>query len=421
VSGGSHADAGGPVADPLKSKKFFLGGLAAGIVAMSVVGLATVAFVESPQQVAARSAAPPRTPITAVARWQVLRDSISVQGFVRSARRIEVRASAPFHTVTVTRLPVRLGSQVRPGQLLAEIDGRPIVLLHGRLPAYRDLHEGDHGPDVVQLQQALESLGYANFDPPGEFGQSTALALLLFYRNLGYQAPIFRPPNKPGGADLPGGAGPPGPAHTAPRGTVGSPAATGLLIPSAYLPMSEVVFIPGRSAFVVSVGAKVGTQPGTSPVLTLATGRPYVTGRLTAHQAARARSGIPAVITAASPLLTAAGKVTRIGPLPAAGRPSGGYSVTVATRRALPQRMIGAPVRLTLKAALTAEPVLTVPVAAIIADRHGRATHVVKMTARRRVDVSVLTGPTADGLVAVQPARRGALLPGDRVLVGVGR
>jgi len=392
---------------------------------MSVVGLATVAFVESPHQVAAQSAAPPSTPITAVARWQVLRYAINVQGFVRSARRVEVTASAPFRTVTVTRLPVKPGSRVHPGQLLAEIDGRPIVLLRGRLPPYRALHEGDHGPDVAQLQQALEGLGYADFDPPGEFGQSTALALLLFYRNLGYQAPIFRRPGAPGPPGPPppppGGAGPPADVHPGLSGSAGGPTATGQLIPSVYLPMSEVVFIPGRSALVVSVGARVGTQPGTSPVLTLATGRPYVTGRLTAHQAARARRGIPAVITAASPPLTAAGSVTRIGSLPASSRPTGGYSVTVSTARPLPQRMIGARVRLTLRSAVTAEPVLTVPVAAIIAARHGRPTQVVKMVAAREVRVPVVTGPTADGLVAVQAAGPGTLLPGDRVVVGVGR
>ena len=161
---------------------------------MSLVGLATAVFIESPHEVAAQSAAPAATVITAAARWQVLRNPITVQGTVRSARTVVVMASAPFAVVTVTRLPVRAGDRARPGQVVAEIDGRPILLLRGRLPAYRSLHEGDHGPDVTQLQRALESLGYASFDPPGDFGQSTALALLLFYRHVGYQAPVYHPP-----------------------------------------------------------------------------------------------------------------------------------------------------------------------------------------------------------------------------------
>jgi len=375
---------------------------------MSLVGLPTAAFIESPQQVASGSAAPPATPITAPVRWQVLRNTITVQGLVRSARRIEVAASAPFPTVTVTRLPVKPGSRVRAGQLLAEIDGRPIFVLRGRLPPYRDLRIGDHGPDVTQLQRALEGLGYANFDPPGEFGPSTALSLLLFYRHMGYAAPVLHTPDRsPGTSGAAAGAG----------GLSGD----GGGIPNVYLPMSEVVFIPGKSALVLSVGVRVGRQPGAAPVLTLATGRPYVTGRLTAHQAAQARKGIHATITAANPALTARGTVTRIDRVPATGgTPAGGYPVTVRSTRPLPQRMIGAQVRLTLKAAVTAAPVLTVPVAAIITAGNGRPTRVLKViAARQHVSVPVFTGPTADGLVAVQPVRPASLRPGDRVLVGV--
>src|SRR6266702_4558290 len=305
--------AGASATDPLRTRRFFLGGLAVGLLAMSAVGLATAAFVESPQQVAARSAAPAPTLITAAARWQVLRNVITVPGIVRSARRIEVTASAPYQTVTVTRLPVRPGDRVRPGQLLAEIDGRPIVALRGRLPPYRDLREGDAGPDVTQLQRALESLGYADFDPPGEFGPSTALALLLFYRHLGYHAPIFRR-----AVGVPG-AGPRVAPRPAGHAIAARRTATGLVIPSAYLPMSEVVFIPARSALVVSVGGRAGG----SPVLTLSTGRPQVSGSLTAHQAALARPGTPALIAAGNPPLTVAGTVTRVGSLTAPGGPRG--------------------------------------------------------------------------------------------------
>ena len=61
----ARSDPGWPGPDPLRSRRFFLGGLAIGLVAMSAVGLATAVFIESPQQLAARSAAPPRTPIAA--------------------------------------------------------------------------------------------------------------------------------------------------------------------------------------------------------------------------------------------------------------------------------------------------------------------------------------------------------------------
>src|SRR5262249_45942748 len=119
------------------------------------------------------------------------REAITVQGIVRSSRNVTLTARAPYATVALTRMPVRPGDRVKPGDVIAEIDGRPVFVLRGRLPAYRNLHEGDHGPDVAQLQQALQGLGYADYDPAGDFEQSTALALLLFYRNLGYDAPVY--------------------------------------------------------------------------------------------------------------------------------------------------------------------------------------------------------------------------------------
>src|SRR5262249_59433472 len=59
-------------------------------------------------------------------------------------------------------------------------------------------------------------------------------------------------------------------------------AASAFVIPSAYLPKSEVAFIPSTSALVTSVDGRVGDLVGGSTVLTLATGNPYVTADLTA-------------------------------------------------------------------------------------------------------------------------------------------
>jgi len=390
----------------------FFGGLAIGVIAMSAVGLATAVFIASPRDVAARSATPADTPISAIARWQVLRHAITVQGIVRARRPIAVKAMAPFSTVTLTRMPEKAGDRVWPGHAIAEVDGRPVILLRGRLPAYRNLHEGDHGPDVAQLQRALISLGYSDFDQSGIFGKSTALALLLFYRHLGYDAPIFKVPH----TVIPGTATPAIGASGSGR------AASVFVIPSAYLPRSEVVFIPSRSALVTSADFRVGDLVGGSAVLTLATGAPYVTADLTAHQASQARRGMPASIVAASPALSSRGTVTRVGSLPpVGGPPPGGYPILIRPARPLPQRMIGARVRVTLEAPVTAEPVLTVPLAAFVPTGHGHAGHVTVLKKGRRVSVRVLTGPTADGLVAVQPERQGTLRPGDHVLIGAGQ
>jgi hypothetical protein len=390
--GADRLPPGRRVADPLRSRRYFLGGLAIGIVVMSATGLATAALIQSPAQVAARSAAPPPTVITAVARWEVLRNAITTQGIVRAARTVQVTASAPYSTLTVTRLPVKAGDRVRPGRVITEIDGRPVLLLRGRLPPYRNLHEGDTGPDVQQLQANLEQAGYADFDPQGYFGPSTSLALYLFYAHLGYQAPRY---------------------HHHKNFDVDEP--------DVYLPRGEVTYIPTKSALVAAVNARIGTVVARGePVLSLATGNPYVTGTLTAHQASLARKGEPAGIVSASPPLAAAGTVTRIGPLP--GTTGTGYPVWVRSIHPLPQHLIGARVRLTLYSAVTAGPVLTVPVAAISGGAHHQSAYVVRVTGRdRRTRVAVFTGPRAEGLVSVQSVRPDALRPGDRVLIGRGR
>ena len=49
---------------------------------------------------------------------------------------------------------------VRQGQVLYAVSGDPVALLYGTTPAYRDLAEGDTGPDVTELNTDLVTLGY---------------------------------------------------------------------------------------------------------------------------------------------------------------------------------------------------------------------------------------------------------------------
>jgi hypothetical protein len=60
---------------------------------------------------------------------------------------------------TFTSLPA-VGQVVRQGQVLYAVSGDPVVLLSGTTPAYRDLAEGDTGPDVTELNTDLVKLGY---------------------------------------------------------------------------------------------------------------------------------------------------------------------------------------------------------------------------------------------------------------------
>ena len=61
---------------------------------------------------------------------------------------------------TVTWLP-SAGKVVRPNQILYRVDGSPVILMDGRVPAYRALKQGvSDGADVEQLERGLRALGY---------------------------------------------------------------------------------------------------------------------------------------------------------------------------------------------------------------------------------------------------------------------
>jgi Putative peptidoglycan binding domain len=57
-----------------------------------------------------------------------------------------------------TKLPDE-GDKVDCGDVLYRVDDDPVLLLCGAVPAYRDLHEGDKGKDVRQLNRNLRKFG----------------------------------------------------------------------------------------------------------------------------------------------------------------------------------------------------------------------------------------------------------------------
>jgi peptidoglycan hydrolase-like protein with peptidoglycan-binding domain len=98
----------------------------------------------------------PATTTAAVAARD-LRAQEQVQGTLGYG---EVRTVANQRQGTITWLPEE-GTVVRRGQPLYRVDGRPVQLLYGKLPAWRELSVGvDDGPDVRQLERNLVALGY---------------------------------------------------------------------------------------------------------------------------------------------------------------------------------------------------------------------------------------------------------------------
>jgi putative peptidoglycan binding protein/HlyD family secretion protein len=81
---------------------------------------------------------------------------------------------------TYTWVPAA-GAQVDCGDTLYKVGEKPVILICGSTPAYRDLVQGDDGKDVRALNRTLVDAGYADrstLDPDSRhFGWTTAAAL----------------------------------------------------------------------------------------------------------------------------------------------------------------------------------------------------------------------------------------------------
>ncbi|HST41336.1 MAG TPA: peptidoglycan-binding domain-containing protein [Conexibacter sp.] len=87
---------------------------------------------------------------------------------------------------TLTWLP-RTGATIRPGERLFAVDGEPVILLDGRVPAWRALTSGDEGADVRQLERNLSAFGYDPGTVDDEYTSATAAAVSDWQESLGVE------------------------------------------------------------------------------------------------------------------------------------------------------------------------------------------------------------------------------------------
>src|SRR5262249_54814128 len=72
------------------------------------------------------------------------------------------------------------------GQVILSVSGRPVFILRGATPAYRDLLPGISGGDVRQLEEALVRLGFDPGAVDGAYDQKTSAAVERLYRKIGW-------------------------------------------------------------------------------------------------------------------------------------------------------------------------------------------------------------------------------------------
>ena len=146
---------------------------------------------------------------------------------------------------------------VGQGGVLFELDLQPTVLLHGAVPAFRDLSvDADPGADITQLEQALAELGFgAGVTVDTTFTAATARAVTAWERSLGR------------------------------------------FDPDGVVALGDVAFAPGDLR-VASVTADPGTQveSGAEVVQATATTK-VVTLELTVDQVAKVEAAMPVTVT----------------------------------------------------------------------------------------------------------------------------
>lgn len=158
----------------------------------AIGGWAAASLVNDPEDVI--RAEPTPSLITEEVVSTVLESAIVGRGDVAESESFPVALTGEVWTGTEGSQTVYTGGIVQPGQeiaegdLLAEISGRPVIAFQGAIPMYRDLGPGAEGPDVLQVETALERLGFFTGTPDMTFDQSTSAAVERLYSGIGYPA-----------------------------------------------------------------------------------------------------------------------------------------------------------------------------------------------------------------------------------------
>lgn len=376
------------------------------VVAVSLLSAQLAGGVRTPQQAAAGSQPPAPAPITAPVERRVLRERITLRGVVKAPpeRAFGVRSSLGSQTLVVTANPLRRGAPVAEGAAAIEVSGRPLLALAGPVPMYRDIHVGDRGRDVLQLQAALSRLGMAPGAATGVATAQTAAAMARLYRTRGYEpAAAAAPPGAAGDAGAPGDRPRDGEAERP---------------PALVAAQSELAFAPALPARLTHA-QRVGSQPS-ERTIALARGVPFVHATASVEQAQAVRRGRRVRLTLASGR-SATGEVVRVRRMPPSAETGGAtLRVSIRPRRPLPARSVGQELSVTVTVARAGgrqSGWVVVPLAAVFARADGSSSVVVLERDGRRRRVVVEAGRSIEGYVAVRPSA-GTLSAGERVVVG---
>ncbi|CAN5463087.1 hypothetical protein BH09ACT4_BH09ACT4_03110 [soil metagenome] len=324
---------------------------------------------ESPAQQEASATAPPPGDVTAEVTLGPLADTITVSVDVGRASEVQVLIAAAGERAVVTGRPVADGGRVRLGRPVLEVNGRPLILITGKFPMYRDLTEGDEGPDVRQLQKALVAAGF-RVTVDGRFGAGTTQAIGAMYRHLGYPAPD-------------------------------------------PIPATELVVVPRLPAQLTEAPSLGAVDDGATA--TVSAGGLVATASIPAEVAQRLTVELPVVLRSPDGTETAA-RISSVGKVDAESGEA--RLVLVPADDPFPAEMLGQTLLAVITVELVVDDALLVPSIAITprGSANPVVVHIADDGSQREVRVRELG--TLAGVSAIEPVNPEELRAGDRIKVG---
>jgi len=168
-----------------------LAGLVGVVIVAAGIGWFFGSQIRSPAEAAAEAEPPPASNITVEVVSEELSADVVTRGDVVYDEPVQVSLSGSFadqpERLIVTQT-VEAGATLDEGDMVVEVVGRPVMLLVGEIPMYRDLRPGSSGDDVAQLEEALSRLGFFEGAPNASWDDATGSAVAAWYEEAGYRA-----------------------------------------------------------------------------------------------------------------------------------------------------------------------------------------------------------------------------------------
>jgi hypothetical protein len=173
----------------ISRKRLFLAVVAVAV-AFGAGGYVLGQQLESPEDARSEVAAPEASLIAVPVEATALSNDVVVRGDAEFEGAVDLELDAALGDGTarvVTGRVPEIDAEVNEGDVIIEVSGRPVFVLGGDLPTFREFKPGLEGDDVLQLETSLERLGFLTVEPDRLYGAATEDAILALYEAAGYE------------------------------------------------------------------------------------------------------------------------------------------------------------------------------------------------------------------------------------------